>query len=363
MINATQFGKALKKHEFDFFSGVPCSSLKSLINYAINDLEYIAAANEGDAVAIAAGAALGGRKSVVLMQNSGLTNATSPLSSLTSTFEIPILGFVSLRGEVGTQDEPQHKMMGKITHNFLDVMNIDWDYLSADTEEAIAQLQYASDDIDKGQSFFFVVKRGSFDEVKLKKEPQKTGDITRLNALKKLVSLRDKNTVLVATTGYTGRELYSIEDHPQHLYMVGSMGCVNSLGLGIALAKPKKEVVVIDGDGALLMRMGALATNAHYKPKNMCHVLLDNGLHESTGGQETVSSHVEFATVAEACGYPKSIKIDTLDELDAQIKEWRKKPQLTFIHLKTAPGIPAKLPRPDITPPEVTERFYEFLSL
>src|SRR4051794_392717 len=141
MMNTSQFGSTLKEMGFDFYSGVPCSYLKSLINFAINECEYVMANNEGDAVAIAAGASIGGRKSVVLMQNSGLTNAVSPLTSLIHPFQIPLLGFVSLRGEPGFPDEPQHELMGQITSEMLSLMNIKWDYLSSDLEQVNQQLQ------------------------------------------------------------------------------------------------------------------------------------------------------------------------------------------------------------------------------
>src|SRR6476619_6128723 len=134
MLNTNKFGNELKRLGFDFYSGVPCSFLKNLINYSINECEYIAAVNEGDAIAIATGAHLGGRKPVVLMQNSGLTNAVSPLTSLNYPFQIPVLGFVSLRGEPGLHDEPQHELMGQITTQLLDLMQIKWQYLSSNID-------------------------------------------------------------------------------------------------------------------------------------------------------------------------------------------------------------------------------------
>ena len=172
MLNTNKFGNELKKLGFDFFSGVPCSFLKNLINYSINECEYIAAANEGDAVAIASGAYLGGRKPVVLMQNSGLTNAVSPLTSLTYPFQIPVLGFVSLRGEPGLIDEPQHELMGRITTQLLDIMQIKWQYLSTNYNVAKSQLETANKWIEKKQPFFFVVKKETFENENLKIEEQ-----------------------------------------------------------------------------------------------------------------------------------------------------------------------------------------------
>ncbi|WP_237762775.1 thiamine pyrophosphate-binding protein [Paenibacillus sp. A3] len=160
----------MKNLGFQLFSGVPCSFLKNLINYAINECEYVAAANEGDAVAIASGAYVGGKKSVVLMQNSGLTNAVSPLTSLTYPFRIPLLGFVSLRGEPGIPDEPQHELMGRITTGLLDLMQVEWQYLSNDLEEAKRQLVQADAHIANNRSFFFVVRKGTFEEEVLRKQ-------------------------------------------------------------------------------------------------------------------------------------------------------------------------------------------------
>jgi phosphonopyruvate decarboxylase len=374
LINTKMFGEELKKMGFTFFSGVPCSFLKNLINYAINDCQYVAATNEGEAVAIAAGAYLAGEKPVVLMQNSGLTNAVSPLVSLNYPFRIPVLGFVSLRGEPGIPDEPQHELMGRITTQMLDLMEIKWEYLSTDFEQAKNQLVRAHSYIERDQTFFFVVKKNTFEKEPLKDQKQlsnlnvlkvgKTKDDqlpTRIEALKLINSLKDDKTVQLATTGKTGRELYEIEDAPNNLYMVGSMGCVSSLGLGLALAKKDKDIVVIEGDGALLMRMGSLATNGYYAPKNMLHILLDNNTHDSTGGQSTVSHNVNFVDIAAACGYSKSIYVHNLEELESCIKDWKREKSLTFLYMKIAKGSKEGLGRPKMKPYEVKERLKVFL--
>ncbi|MCG7344920.1 phosphonopyruvate decarboxylase [Sporosarcina sp. ACRSL] len=374
-MNTSEFGNELKKLGFDFYSGVPCSFLKSLINYAINECNYIAAANEGDAVAIASGAYVGGKKSVVLMQNSGLTNAVSPLTSLTYPFQIPVLGFVSLRGEPGLTDEPQHELMGQITTQLLDLMQIKWEYLSSDVNEAKLQLETANEWIEKERPFFFVVKKDTFDKVNLKREERfvhhnkKKIDKTssdevpsRMEALDVINRCKDEKTVQLATTGKTGREMYELEDCSNNLYMVGSMGCVSSLGLGVALAREDLNVVVIDGDGSLLMRMGSLATNGFYHPANMLHILLDNQTHDSTGGQRTVSHNVNFVDIAAACGYEKSIYIHSLEELEKEIQEWKKTKALTFLHLKIAKGSKQNLGRPKVTPREVKTRLQRFIN-
>ena len=375
MLSTQQFGSELKKLGYDFYSGVPCSFLKNLINYAINECDYIMAANEGDAVAIASGAYLGGKKSVVLMQNSGLTNATSPLTSLNFSFKLPVLGFVSLRGEPGLQDEPQHELMGQITEKLLKLMQVKWDYLEIDFALAKKQLRKADRYIAKGETFFFVVKKDTFDEVKLKdqslktlqnkikaRSSQKSELPTRRETLKVLTDLSEKDTVLLATTGKTGRELFEVADKDNHLYMVGSMGCISSLGLGLALARPDKKVIAIDGDGAAIMRLGALTTNGYYQPANLLHLLLDNNTHDSTGGQATVSHNVDFVDQAAAVCYPISMSVNGLDELTKAVIKWKMHGGLTFIHLKIAKGSTKELGRPSIKPHEVKERLMKFIQ-
>lgn len=375
MLNTQEFGTALKGFGFDFYSGVPCSFLKYLINYAINDCDYVMAANEGDAVATAAGAYLGGKKSVVLMQNSGLTNATSPITSLNYSFQLPVLGFVSLRGEPGLSDEPQHELMGQITGEMLTTMEVEWEYLAHEIEEAKVQLERANKAIENNKTFFFVVKKGTFDEVVLKpqnlnttfsKELKHTTSSaampTRTESLTTISDLADNNTIMLATTGKTGRELFEVEDKPNNLYMVGSMGCISSMALGLALARPDKKVIAIDGDGAALMRMGNLATNGYYQPKNLLHVLLDNNVHDSTGGQATISHNIDFALTAHATGYPAAISVANTEELSDEILAWKADPKATFIHLKISKGSPEKLGRPTVKPFEVKERLMQFIK-
>jgi phosphonopyruvate decarboxylase len=375
MLNTKTFGKELQKLGFTFYTGVPCSYLKDLINYAINECDYVAAANEGDAVAIASGAYLGGEKPVVLMQNSGLANAVSPLVSLNYPFRLPVLGFVSLRGEPGVPDEPQHELMGQITTQMLELMQVKWMYLSDELEEAKRQMLQASQHIDCNQPFFFVVRKGTFETEALQKQElashrnrvkilKHTADQlpTRHEVLAVINKLKDDQTVQVATTGKTGRELYEIEDACNNLYMVGSLGCVSSLGLGLALSNNHLDIVVIDGDGSLLMRMGNLATNGYYSPPNMLHILLDNQVHDSTGGQSTVSHHVNFVEIAAACGYEKSIYIHSVEELENHIIEWKKTGGLTFYHMNIAKGSRTQLGRPKMKPYEVKERLQLFIK-
>jgi phosphonopyruvate decarboxylase len=374
MLDTRRLGHSLQNLGYRFFSGIPCSFLKPLINDSINHSNYVMASNEGDAVAACAGAHLAGVKSVFLCQNSGLANAVSPLTSLNAPFRIPVLGFVSLRGEPGIQDEPQHELMGEITAELLDTMRIQWDYLSRDEAEALEQFKKADSLIASNQPFFFVVRKNTFSEEELEKNPAhhikapilRTKTLadefpTRLETLKTLVKTKKENTVFLATTGKTGRELYEIEDSENHLYMVGSMGCISSLGLGLALNKPQVKTVVLDGDGSLLMRLGNLPAIGYYQPSNLLHILLDNGCHDSTGGQFTVSATANFVEIAAASGYAKSIHAHNLEELEKYYRDWSKNPALTFLRIKIAPGSKKELGRPKIKPHEVKNRLMDYL--
>ncbi|MDR2312996.1 MAG: phosphonopyruvate decarboxylase [Spirochaetaceae bacterium] len=372
MLDTPRFGELLLRRGFNFYSGVPCSFLKDLINYSINECEYVMAANEGDAAAICAGAYLGGRKPVLLMQNSGLGNAVSPLSSLHGVFRIPLLGFVSLRG--GPADEPQHEIMGPITVPMLDTMGIAHETLT--DKDPGAQLARADKIFSQGRSFFFIVPRGTFSPVALKKTPGCSREepsqlpgvpaaadlFTRREMLIRLKAAAAPGSVFLATTGFTGRELYELGDGPENLYMAGSLGCVSSLGLGLALARPDRRIIVLDGDGALLMRTGSLAVNAWYRPARMLHLLLDNRAHESTGGQFTVSSGVDWPAAARALGYPRVSRAESPGALAEETESWNKSGGLRFVHVPIALGTPKNLSRPAIKPREAAIRLKAYLS-
>ena len=370
MIQASQFVGEAKNLGFDFWAGVPCSFLTPFINYTIGDqdLTYISSANEGDAVAVATGAALGGHRAVAMMQNSGLGNAVSPLTSLNYVFRIPVLLIVTLRGEPGKPDEPQHELMGQITPELLETMQIPWGWFP-DQEEGIEQaLQTAVAHMDSsGRPYALIMKKGmvapyalgpvsDFDAADATSNTVSTvtEKPSRHQVLKELVAATDvTNTVLIASTGFSGRELYAVDDRANHLYMVGSMGCAVSLGLGLSLVMPDKKVIVIDGDGAALMRLGNMATVGAYAGDNFYHLLLDNHVHESTGGQATVSSAVDFPAVAKACAY-RGISSSTATGMG--IDEFLSMQAPALMCIETSRGVPDNLPRPSIKPVELTRR-------
>ncbi len=379
MIETSQFVGPAKRLGFDFWAGVPCSFLTPFINYTIGDeeLTYISSANEGDAVAAATGAALGGCRSVAMMQNSGLGNAVSPLTSLNHVFRIPVLLIITLRGEPGKPDEPQHELMGQITQDLLETMRIPWAWFPDKEEMVHEALQTAVSHMDgSGRPYAFIMKKGmvaphtlsqgpDFDlpviEHKCREDSLEVELPSRHDVLQQLVAATDvAESVLIASTGFCGRELCAINDRANQLYMVGSMGCAASLGLGLAAARPDKKIVVIDGDGSALMRMGNLATVGAYGGGNYYHLLLDNHVHESTGGQSTVSATVDFPLIAAACGY-RSI-ISSLKD-DRKMASFLHAKAPAFMHIETSRGVPSDLPRPSVKPADVARRLMRHMSV
>ena len=378
MIDSELFIQEARNCGFTTYAGVPCSFLKSFINY-INDsnqIDYIPAANEGDAIAIAAGVYLGGEYSVVMLQNSGLGNAINPITSLLQTFKIPVLIVVTLRGDpFSSPDEPQHQLMGEITTNLLDLMKIPWSWFPTENSNIKHTLETVTSSIMRqGISHALVMKKdsvnayqmGTHSEQALKNNKTNYESSSRPlipkreNVLRTIVDSTGTADLIIATTGYTGRELYSIADRDNHFYMVGSMGCAVSIGLGLAKVKTKARVIVVDGDGALLMRLGSITSLCHENPKNLIHILLDNNEYESTGSQKTVSNIVDFPQIASASGYSYVAKQISLSDLGKYLSSQEHK--LSFIYMPIEPGIKNSLPRPTITPPQVATRFKKHIQ-
>nr|VFJ99450.1 MAG: phosphonopyruvate decarboxylase [Candidatus Kentron sp. LFY] len=375
MISAEHFIDLADERGIRIYTGVPCSYLKPLINGVItNDrVRYIPAANEGDAVAIAAGAELGGLRSVAMMQNSGLGNAVNPLTSLTHTLRIPILLIITLRGEVGGPvDEPQHELMGAITTTMLESMRIPWEYFPTEETGLRQLLNRAVAHMDKeNRPYALVMRKGTVQAsptpppLPMKPLPPRMS----LPMLEPIVHRRDMLTilqrycrpsdVLAATTGYTGRELFALDDRENQLYMVGSMGCISSLALGLALAQPQRRVLAVDGDGSLIMRMGSLATIGHQRPDNLVHLVLDNTCYESTGGQRTVSASLDFCRIAGACGYPHSYRLNLPKQLASFLETHVG--GLALVHIPILSGTLEALPRPNVTPRQIAQRLRHYL--
>ena len=321
----------------------------------------------------AAGLAIAGKPAVAMMQNSGLGNAVSPITSLAHIFRIPLLIITTHRGEAGLKDEPQHELMGKITTGLFEIMETPWELFPDDESEIDACLQRATEYMKKEKRpYALLMRKGTVAAHELHANPVPsvagrsierktfgdTGEVRpgRQDVLRKIIEHSPvANSVVVATTGFTGRELFASEDRDNQLYMVGSMGCASSLGLGISLARPDLQVIVIDGDGAALMRMGNFATVASYAGSNFTHILLDNEVHDSTGAQATVTANLSFADIAAACGYQRCYRGNDLEIIPALLRPGNHSGP-GFAHIKIRSGTMADLPRPDVSPEQVLQR-------
>lgn len=357
--------------------GVPCSYLNGIYNaYARSrTASLVGATSEGEALAIAAGAWLAGRTSMVLCQNSGLGNMVNPLTSLCAPFRIPVLLVITWRGRPGTSDEPQHVVMGARLSELLRAIEVPHETI-AESEVALrAQVARLVDRMaTERRPVALIVQKGAFaDEAVARTARRSRGDtytedwtrgarkLSRAQALGAVLNGCDERTPIVATTGFTSRELFTLSDREQHFYMVGSMGCASALGLGIALCG-ERRVVVLDGDGALLMKMGTLATIGAYRPPGLVHVVIDNGAYASTGGQETHACVVDIAALAAACNYCNALACDDAEGLRRALRKALEVPGPSLVHVRVNAESMASLGRPALPPDAVASRFRRFLA-
>ncbi|MFE9576358.1 phosphonopyruvate decarboxylase [Nocardia sp. NPDC006044] len=357
--------------------GVPCSYLTPIINRVASGSAagYLPVTHEGEAVAIAAGCWLAGTTACVMGQNSGLGNMVNPLTSLTYPGRIPVPLIISWRGEPGRPDEPQHELMGAIMPGLLELMRVGHAVIPAEPAAVDACLTGGWAEMDREQQpFAFILRDGVMAAQKLEepslpgaatpavsRSPKSRTAPTRSAALESLIGSLDDSAAVVSTTGKASRELYTIADRPQHFYLVGAMGSASAVGLGVA-RHARRTVVVIDGDGAALMRLGTLATVGAHGGPNLIHVLLDNGVHDSTGGQQSLAAQVDFPAVARACGYTRVYDCADLAEFTEAIKVAQVESGPTFVYLAIRPGSIAGLGRPAVSPAEVARRFRDFVT-
>ncbi len=363
-------------HEFldlldsDFYVGVPDSQLKALCNYLNNRFgqdvrHHIIAANEGNAVAIAAGHYLAtGKVAVVYMQNSGEGNIVNPVASLLNenVYAIPVIFIVGWRGEPGVKDEPQHAFQGIITKELLDVMNIPSFVIHKDTENHDIKVAIDSfrKELDKGNSVAFIVgKNGLTYDSHI--EYSNDYDMKREDVIRKIVEVSE-GAPIISTTGKTSRELFEIREekkqgHANDFLTVGSMGHSSSIALGIALEKPEQKVWCIDGDGAAIMHMGAIPVIGATHPSNLIHIIINNGAHESVGGMPTCAKTINFANIAMNCGYDYSATVDTFPSLEKELELASTRKGLSLIEIHTAIGSRKDLGRPTTKPKDNKEHF------
>lgn len=358
----------------DFFVGVPDSQLKPLCNY-LNDKygiseKHIIAANEGNAVAIAAGYYFATRKiPVVYLQNSGIGNIINPVASLLNekVYGIPCIFIVGWRGEPSIKDEPQHIFQGEITLKLLEDVGIKTYVISKEKNEHEIK-KFLNDNkiiLEQGKSIAFVIKKNAF-EYNCTKKYKNYYDITREEYLKEVVKVSDKD-IIISTTGKTSRELFEIREnnHQSHKFdflTVGSMGHCSSIALSIALSKPQTKVWCIDGDGAALMHLGAMAVIGAICPKNLIHIVINNNAHESVGGMPTVTNKTSLDGIARNCGYQKAISVDNINNFTMALQDAKKSNILYFIEAKATIGSRDDLGRPTTTAIENKICFMDYLE-
>lgn len=363
--------------DFRYVTGVPCSFLTPLINGAMSHgaIEYISSNQEGEAMAISAGLWLAGQRCLTLSQNSGLGNMVNPITSLLAPFRIPALLMLTWRGRPGIQDEPQHALMGAITPRLLALMEMHWqDGAQADFSWQAGLI--AADRAWEHRERCAIVLDGDAFTALPAPCPRPPAAIRpeihdlrsqgaapqRHQLLSALLSVLPAATAVVSCTGKCSRELYALSDRAQHFYMTGSMGFAAAVALGVALGR-RGKVIALDGDGALLMRLGNLATIGASRPQNLVHILFDNGCHDSTGGQPTVSPGVDFCAIAAACGYRHAIAADCQDSFERALALCETLAGPVFVHARVLPGSLRDLPRPDDDFAQLAQRFREFCRL
>jgi phosphonopyruvate decarboxylase len=373
-IKPADFYKKLTSHGVEFFTGVPDSLLKEFclcIDDSIVGDKHIIAANEGNAVALAAGYYLA-QKSIplVYMQNSGLGNAINPLLSLcdSDVYSIPLLVLVGWRGEPGVKDEPQHIKQGKVQLELLKALDIPYKIISQNDNQFAMQISNGVE-IAKTENrpVVFLIKKGTFEKYTTEIEKSPIQCMKREEALEIILRNLDDNAIVVSTTGKTSREIFEIREkngqsHEQDFLTVGSMGHCSAIALGIALAKPLRQVVCIDGDGAMLMHLGSLTSIAILKPKNFRHILMNNEVHESVGGQKTAAKELDMTAIVNSLGSSKIFNAETPADLEQKFIDFVSCPGPSFLEVKIQSGSRENLGRPTIKPVDNKENFMKFLE-
>lgn len=350
----------LKKNGVTFFTGVPDSYLNGFCNHILKNYpeRNIIAANEGNAVGIAAGHYIASKEiPLVYMQNSGLGNTVNPLVSLADehVYSIPMILLIGWRGQPGTGDWPQHELQGEITTKLLDVMNIPYTILEDDNSkigEVIEKaVSYAK---ETRRSYALIAPKGVMAGEKANNKDD-LYPLSREEAIETVLDNMPEDTVYSATTGRATRELFFLrerrnESRKNDFLNVGSMGHASSVALGIALEKKNRQVVCFDGDSAAILHLGALTMVSKLDCPNFLHIILNNGAHESVGGQPSAGYLVDFTKIAESCGYETVGKAaENKEELIGAVKQLSSRKKAGFIEVKIHKGLSGKLPPLDFS--------------
>lgn len=374
MISPAFFYQFLQKRGLEFYSGVPDSLLKNLCAYLTHNAEkknHIIAANEGSSVGLAAGYYLAtGNIPVVYMQNSGLGNTVNPLLSLMDkeVYNIPVLLLIGWRGEPEVKDEPQHVKQGKVTIPLLEAMGIRHEIMETEETLLTVQLERSIRFMEETKEpFALVIRKGSFEEYKRPENTLPVYELSREQTIGQIVSHMEDSDIVVSTTGMISRELFEYREatgqgHKRDFLTVGSMGHASQIALGIALNKPERRVFCIDGDGATIMHMGALGIIGSMNPSNYFHIVLNNGAHDSVGGQPTIGFQLDLPQIAQACGYKKVISVENEQALQEALNHLSEQPTPLLLEVKVKKGARKDLGRPTTTPIENKENLMEFLN-
>lgn len=356
------------------FAGVPDSLLKDFCAYITDNTtvkEHTITANEGNAIALAAGHYLAtGNPALVYMQNSGIGNCVNPLLSLTDeeVYNIPLLILISWRGEPDKKDEPQHIKQGKVTDKLLDVMGIKWAILPEDFEQAepviIKAIQYMK---ETNRPFAFIVKKGLFEKYELQTKNQNSYNLSRETAIETVIKSLSLSDVVISTTGHISREVYETRErlgqgHKQDFLTVGSMGHASSIALGIALEKADRNIYCFDGDGAFLMHMGSTVVNASKNLKNFKHIVYNNEAHDSVGGQPTTANNANIPQIAFNAGYKNVYSVSNLNDLNEILPEFINSTHTALLEIKVKCGARSDLGRPKEKPQENKKIFMANLN-
>ncbi len=374
MISALDLLAVLRRNDVSFFTGVPDSLLRPFCDQIAESCgpgEHVIAANEGAAIAIAAGHFLAsGRPAMVYMQNSGIGNAVNPLLSLADpeVYATPMILLVGWRGEPGTEDEPQHAKQGRVMVPLLEALEIPHEVLTRSPEALADQIARALRSSKRRPSpMVLLVRAGTF--AANSTAPQLRGAPTSLrreDAIETLVQRLTGDYVLVSTTGMASRELFEVRErtgrsHDQDFLTVGSMGHCSQIALGIALKKRDTQVICLDGDGSVIMHMGALAIIGTEAPSNFKHIVLNNWSHDSVGGQPTAAGRIDLPAIARGCGYADAWTVTDLSDLDDAIVRLEEQDGPLLLEVVVRKGSRPDLGRPHGTPLENRQGFMAHL--
>ena len=373
MIGCEEFHGWLTSRGVNFFAGVPDSLLKPFCFYLADHVgeKHVVAANEGGAVAVACGYHLAtGKVPLVYLQNSGQGNTINPLLSLADrdVYSIPQVLLIGWRGEPGTADEPQHVKQGKVTVSLLEAMGIPWRHLPSEPDAASRCVdELVAIAASESRPVALLVSKGTFEPYKPKSSPSDSFEMTREKAIEVVVANLGDTDAIVATTGHISRELYECraragDGHEREFLTVGSMGHASGIAMGIALAQPGRQVVCLDGDGAMLMHMGAAAIVGAAGVTNFKHIILNNGVHDSVGGMPSAGLQVSFTEIARACGYTDAWRVERRKDVPEKIAQLRSARGPAMLEIMVEKGARPDLGRPKTSPIDNKKAFIQFLS-